>query len=75
MTREEFDDMRADILGEINDAGERERVRAVTYEQAEQNRRDGIPVFGWPPAIPQADRDELMDMLAREHGHRPKVRH
>lgn len=73
MTREEFDDMRADILNEIEDATEHRRVAAVSYEEAVLNARDGIPAFGWPPSIPQADREALMAMMAHEYGLRRKT--
>ena len=52
MTREKFEEIRADVLGEIKNAAERERIRAVTYAQGMQNQRDGLPLFGWNPKIP-----------------------
>ena len=47
MTREKFEEIRAEVLGEIKNAAERERIRAVTYAQGMQNQRDGLPLFGW----------------------------
>ena len=31
--------------------------------------------WGWPPAMPQADRDELMDLLACKYGLRAQAIH
>ena len=74
MTREKFEEIRAEVLGEIKNAAERERIRAVTYAQGMQNQRDGLPLFGWNPKIPAKDR-ELLAEAARRHGYGAKSIH
>ncbi len=65
MTREDFLKLQDKIVhyyttgaSEPADEAERERIRAVTYEQAVQNDEDNEPLFGWNPRTPQKTRDE-----------------
>ena len=71
LTRQVFARMRTEVLREIPDAVERKRVRAVSFEQALMNYRDGLPLFGWPKDMPQAVREAF----TREGGYRPQTVH
>ena len=70
-TRKGFAGIRAEVVRSIRDAVERKRVGAVSFEQALLNYRDGLPLFGWPPEVPQAIREAFL----AECGYRPQTVH
>ena len=75
MTPEEFEKIRAEALGELNDAADRRRVLAVPYLQAVINLRDGLPLFGWHPSVPVKNCKMIMASIARLRGYRAQSIH
>ena len=75
MTLEQFKDLRAAALGEIEDTADRRRVRDVSYPQAVMNLRDGLPIFGWHPSVAEKDRERIMASVARLRGYRAQAIH
>ena len=67
MTHEEFIRLQKRILRMSRNPDKDKRIRAVTYEQAMQNREAGIPLFGWEPHAPEKLRAERVAEWRKLH--------